>query len=66
MIDRGRLQAGLAADITVFDKSLIESHCSAKTPRAYASGIAHVLVNGGFAMKNGQRCDSDYGRVLRP
>ena len=66
LTDRGRLQAGLKADITVFDKAAIASHCTTKTPHAYASGIAHVLVNGGFAFKDGQRLNCDHGRVLRP
>ena len=64
--DRGRLQPGMYADITVFDKASIESHCDARSPRAYATGIAHVLVNGTFAMRNGERCSRDNGRVLKP
>ena len=64
--DRGLLQAGMQADITVFDQTNVNSNCTAKMPREYATGIAHVLVNGGFAMKDGVRCDADFGRVLRP
>ena len=64
--DRGRLQRGLAADVTVFDKSAIESRCTIREPRAYAGGIVHVLVNGRFAMRDGVRTDVDNGSVLRP
>jgi N-acyl-D-amino-acid deacylase len=64
--DRGRLLPGLNADITVFDKDAIQSHCTAKDPRAYASGIAHVMVNGEFAMRDGARTAHDAGVVLRP
>jgi N-acyl-D-amino-acid deacylase len=64
--DRGRLQPGLKADITVFDKEAIQSHCTAKDPRAYATGIAHVMVNGEFAMRDGARTPNDSGVVLRP
>jgi N-acyl-D-amino-acid deacylase len=64
--DRGQLRAGLKADITVFDKTKIQSHCTMKDPRAYASGIAHVLVNGQFAMRDFARTDVDAGAVLRP
>ena len=64
--DRGRLQPGLQADITVFDKQAIQSHCTARDPRAYASGIAHVMVNGEFAMRDGARTPNDSGVVLRP
>jgi N-acyl-D-amino-acid deacylase len=66
LADRGRLLPGLKADITVFDKSSIQSHCTMKDPRAYASGIAHVLVNGQFAMRDYERTPVDAGEVLRP
>ena len=64
--DRGRLQPGLAADVTVFDKTAIRSRCTIKEPRTYASGIVHVLVNGRFAMRDGARTEIDGGAVLRP
>jgi N-acyl-D-aspartate/D-glutamate deacylase len=64
--DRGRLQPGLKADITVFDAARVQSRCTMKAPREYPSGIAHVLVNGQFAMREGVRTTVDAGRVLRP
>ena len=63
--DRGRLEVGACADIAVFDAETVESHCDVKEPRRYASGIAHVLVNGGIAMREGSRTDVDSGQVLR-
>ncbi len=63
--DRGRLQKGLQADICVFDPATIASNCTAKHPRRYASGIAHVLVNGRPAMRDGQRLASNAGQVIR-
>lgn len=63
--DRGMLRPGHWADVTVFDAALIESHFSPTTPRLYASGIVHVLVNGVFAMRDGQRTEGNAGRVLR-
>ena len=63
--DRGMLRPGHWADVTVFDAAMIESHCSPTTPRAYATGIVHVLVNGVFAMRDGQRTEGNAGRVLR-
>ena len=63
--DRGALRDGAFADITVFDAEQIASHCEVKRPREYASGIAHVLVNGVFAMKDGARTASNSGKVLR-
>ena len=64
--DRGRLQPGLKADITVFDRAKIESRCTVENPREYATGIDHVLVNGRLAMRDGARTEDDGGEVLRP
>lgn len=63
--DRGRLVKGCKADICVFDPEAIASHCSVEKPREYATGIAHVLVNGQFAIKGGSRMDVNAGHVLR-
>ncbi|MGP1394788.1 MAG: N-acyl-D-amino-acid deacylase family protein [Inquilinaceae bacterium] len=63
--DRGILKKGAWADIAVFDADQIESHCDVTQPRRYATGIAHVLVNGVFSMFDGQRTDDNGGRVLR-
>ena len=64
--DRGRIETGARADIAVFDAAAIESHCDVHHPRRYASGIAHVLVNGGIAFRDGERTEVDSGQVLRP
>ncbi|MCG8594936.1 MAG: amidohydrolase family protein [Kiloniellales bacterium] len=64
--DRGRIETSARADITVFDAAAIESHCDVRNPRRYASGIAHVLVNGGIALRHGKRTEVDSGQVLRP
>ena len=66
LTDRGLLQPGLAADVTVFDRSTVQSRCTITQPQAYASGIVHVLVNGRFAMRDGARTEVDNGSVLRP
>ncbi|MBU1361841.1 MAG: amidohydrolase family protein [Gammaproteobacteria bacterium] len=63
--DRGSLRPGQCADVTVFDPALIESRFSAKAPRAYPTGIAHVLVNGVFSMRDGARTEGNAGQVLR-
>ena len=63
--DRGRLAKGCFADITVFDARAIASHFELREPRRYASGIAYVLVNGAFAMRDGTRSETDNGQVLR-
>lgn len=63
--DRGKLKKGYHADICVFDPAAISSNATARHPRRYASGIAHVLVNGSLSMHNGQRTANNTGVVLR-
>ena len=63
--NRGMIKAGFHADICVFDAANIASNATAKHPRRYASGIAHVLVNGKLSMRNGERTDINGGCVLR-
>lgn len=62
---RGKLKKGYHADICVFDPAAISSNATARHPRRYASGIAHVLVNGSLSMHNGQRTANNTGVVLR-
>jgi N-acyl-D-aspartate/D-glutamate deacylase len=62
---RGQLAKGYHADICVFDPVHVASNATAKHPRRYASGIAHVLVNGKLSMRNGLRTKVNAGQVLR-
>ena len=63
--NRGTLRKGACADITVFEAEHIASHCDVAHPRRFATGIAHVLVNGTFSMRDGERTYADAGKVLR-
>ena len=63
--DRGTLQVGHWADVTVFDPVHVQSRFSVREPRAYAGGILHVMVNGELALQDGQRTAHNSGRVLR-
>jgi len=63
--NRGILKTGFHADICVFDQANIASNATAKNPRRYASGIAHVMVNGKLPMRNGKRTSVNGGQVLR-
>ena len=62
---RGKLKPGYNADICVFDRASIASNATARHPRRYASGIAHVLVNGQLSMHNGKRTQINAGQVVR-
>lgn len=63
--DRGYLKAGQFADIVVFDPKTVADRTTWLSPQEYPEGIRYVLVNGMFAVKNGQRVEGRPGRVLR-
>ena len=62
---RGTIKSGFHADICVFDPAMIASNATTRHPRRYASGIAHVLVNGKLSMRAGKRTLVNAGQVLR-
>jgi len=63
--DRGRLEVGLAADITVFDPETIAPKATYLEPVRPAAGVKHVLVGGGVALENGVQTDLRAGRFLK-
>lgn len=63
--DRGRLFAGAAADITVFDAQCIAPRATYLNPIALAQGVRHVLVGGGVALENGKQTEYRGGQFLR-
>ena len=65
LADRGRLAPGLAADVVVFDPSRIADTATFEQPFRYPVGISAVLVNGAFALRDGQRAPTGTGRALR-
>ena len=65
LTDRGYLRSGAMADITVFDSEAITDRSTIKAPCIHPTGIAHVLVNGKFAIKNAERMENKSGRVIR-
>ena len=62
--DRGRIQVGLAADITIFDPAAISDMADFKQPHRYAQGVHHVLLNGQFVVKDGHLTGNTPGKVL--
>jgi len=65
LIDRGVLRPGAAADIVVFNPTLIADRATFDEPRRYPAGIAHVIVNGARVIDNGAHTGMHPGRVLR-
>jgi N-acyl-D-amino-acid deacylase len=55
--ERGRMQEGMIADITIFDPDLIHDNADMQIGnRATApTGIPHVLVSGQFVIRDGER-----------
>lgn len=62
--DRGLLREGLAADIVVFDPSVIQDRATYLTPHQYSAGISFVLVNGRLAVDAGKPTGTLAGKVL--
>jgi N-acyl-D-amino-acid deacylase len=63
--DRGRLEEGCFADITVYDPATISDRATFDNPHQYAAGIRAVFVNGRRALENECPTGALSGRVLR-
>ena len=62
--DRGYLREGYAADITVLDVGAVEDMATYEDPHQYSRGTVHVLVNGTFAIRDGEATMALPGRAL--
>jgi N-acyl-D-aspartate/D-glutamate deacylase len=63
---KGRLQAGLDADVVVFDPETITDRASYQDSTRPSAGIRHVLVNGTFVVRDGGIAgDARPGRPVR-
>jgi N-acyl-D-amino-acid deacylase len=63
--DRGIVREGAFADLVVLDPQAIVDTATFSDPHRYPAGIQHVLVNGGFAVRDGRQTAGRFGRVLR-
>ena len=63
--ERGLLKAGYFADIVVFDPATIQDHATFEKPQQFATGVSHVVINGGVALSNGEPTGKATGRVVR-
>ena len=64
LTDRGTLEIGSVADITVFDYEKIEDRSTYTDPIHHPAGICHVLVGGNFALRDGKQTDARDGSIL--
>ncbi len=63
--DRGQVRVGARADICVFDPRTVSDTATYEAPTRPAVGIRHVLVNGVFALRDGEMTGARTGKVLR-
>ena len=63
--DRGLLQAGLFADITIFDEKRVSDRSTYEEPFQYSEGVEYVIVNGRIVIDQGKHTGARPGRALR-
>ncbi|MEO8632688.1 MAG: D-aminoacylase [Chloroflexota bacterium] len=61
---RGLLRPGFFADVVAFDAARIQDHATYTEPHRYATGVAHVLVNGAPVLRDGEHTEARPGRVI--
>jgi N-acyl-D-amino-acid deacylase len=62
---RGLLRAGSYADVAVVNPATVQDQADYENPRRPARGIHHVLVNGRFALRDGQLTGETPGQAVR-
>lgn len=65
LADRGTLQLGHCADITIFDPATVQDTATYNDPMQQAAGIDYVFVNGTLAYAHGSYQGSRTGQVLQ-
>lgn len=65
LTDRGRIAAGLTADLVLFDPATVADRATYADPRQQAAGIPWVFVSGRPVLADGMRTDETPGRALR-
>ncbi len=65
LLDRGKMEPGMAADIVVFDPETITDRATYEQPHQYAAGVRWVIVNGILELEGDEHTDQGPGQVLR-
>ena len=61
---RGFVQAGMFADLVIFDPATVGDRATFEKPHQYAVGMKHVFVNGTQVLKDGEHTGAKPGRAL--
>ncbi len=64
MPDRGLIRAGQIADIVIFDLENIRDLATYDDPHHLSEGVEYVIIDGKFALKEGEFQDELTGKVL--
>ena len=63
--DRGYLREGYMADLVVIDPNRYRDLATFENPKQLSEGVVHALVNGRFAIRNGEATGELAGVPLR-
>jgi N-acyl-D-aspartate/D-glutamate deacylase len=64
--DRGLVQPGCFADLTVVDPATVKDESTYPEPHRYPTGVPYVIVNGTVVVDGGRMGAARPGRVLAP
>lgn len=62
--DRGYLRPGLVADIAVIDLNTVTDTATYQDPVRKPVGVVHVLMDGRFALRDGEQTEERLGKLL--
>jgi N-acyl-D-amino-acid deacylase len=62
---RGQLRENDFADVVLFDPNTTHDPATYEDPQQYATGMAHVFVNGVQVLKNGNHTGAKPGQFVR-
>ena len=63
--DRGVLREGMKADVVVFDPQKVQDRSTYEDPHHFSEGVAHVIVNGKFVLRDAKMTGELPGKILR-